>query len=193
MMTTVDFICQVQHPAAIRVSGGRCDVTDLAQFTALYDGAEQRWQAGVDILCNNAGVNTNMGWRNCMDINMMAVCAGTELALARMSVEGGGRGGLIVNTASLAGIVHGRHRESYSYFAGKHAVVSLTRTLGTAAVVGQTGVRVQCLCPFFADTAIIKEGYFKALPSEEGNSNIKTSFDIMANIKENSSYISSKF
>ena len=68
-------------------------------------------------------------------------------------------------------------------------MVSLTRTLGTAAVVGQTGVRVQCLCPFFADTAIIKEGYFKALPSEEENSNIKTSFDIMANIKENSSYI----
>ena len=49
----------------------------------------------------------------------MAVCAGTELALARMAVEGGGRGGLIVNTASLAGIVHGRHRESYSYFAGE--------------------------------------------------------------------------
>ena len=65
-------------------------------------------------------------------------------------------------------------------------MVSLTRTLGTAAVVEQTGVRVQCLCPFFADTAIIKEGYFKALPSEEENSN-KTGFDIMANIKENSS------
>ena len=60
----------------------------------------------------------------------MAVMAGTELALERMGVDKGGRGGLIVNTASLAGIVPGWHRESYSYFASKHAVVSLTRTLG---------------------------------------------------------------
>jgi hypothetical protein len=34
----------------------------------------------------------------------MAVMEGTELALERMSLDKGGRGGLIVNTASLAGI-----------------------------------------------------------------------------------------
>merc|ERR1719184_291214 len=90
-----------------------------------------------------------------MDINIMAVMAGTELALERMGLDKGGRGGLIVNTASLAGIVPGWNRESYSYFASKHAVVSLTRTLGSAAVYKETGVKVQCICPSFADTAII--------------------------------------
>jgi hypothetical protein len=34
----------------------------------------------------------------------MAVMEGTEVALEHMSLEKGGRGGLIVNTASLAGI-----------------------------------------------------------------------------------------
>ena len=34
----------------------------------------------------------------------MAVMEGTEVALEHMSLDKGGRGGLIVNTASLAGI-----------------------------------------------------------------------------------------
>ena len=56
--------------------------------------------------------------------------AGTELAMDRMGLDKGGQGGLVVNTASAAGIVHGWSREFYSYFAAKHAVVSITRTLG---------------------------------------------------------------
>ena len=61
--------------------------------------------------------------------------SGTELAMERMGLDKGGKGGLIVNTASLAGIVPGWNRESYSYFASKHAVVSLTRSLGVSACV----------------------------------------------------------
>ena len=99
--------------------------------------------------------------------------AGCELAMSRMCLDNGGAGGLIVNTASMAGIVTGWSRAKYSYFAAKNAVVSLTRTLGvsftilstdillkllqSAAVYKETGVRVQCICPAFADTAIIKD------------------------------------
>ena len=38
-----------------------------------------------------------------MDINIIAVMEAAELVLDRMSLENGGRGGLLVNTASLAG------------------------------------------------------------------------------------------
>merc|ERR1712142_346909 len=133
----------------------QCDVTKQDDLIALYDGCEEYFKAKVDIFCNNAGINTAQGWRKCMDINIIAVMAGTELALERMGLDKGGRGGLIVNTASLAGIVPGFNRESYSYFASKHAVVSLTRTLGSAVVYKETGVKVQCICPSFVDTAII--------------------------------------
>ena len=50
--------------------------------------------------------------------------------MERMSLEKGGQGGLIVNTASLAGIVKGFGIDSSSYFVAKHGVVTLTRTLG---------------------------------------------------------------
>ena len=39
----------------------------------------------------------------CMDINIMAAMEATELVLERMSLANGGKGGLLVNTASLAG------------------------------------------------------------------------------------------
>ena len=57
---------------------------------------------------------------------------GCELAMSRMGKDKGGKGGLIVNTASMAGIVMGWDRTKYSYFAAKHAVVCLTRTLGVS-------------------------------------------------------------
>jgi len=135
----------------------KCDVTNTEDLVALYDGCEEHFKCPVNIFCNNAGINTAQGWRKCMEVDIIAVMAGTELALERMGLDKGGKGGLVVNTASLAGIVPGWTRESYSYFAAKHAVVSITRTLGSAGVYKETGVRVQCICPSFADTAIIKD------------------------------------
>ena len=60
----------------------------------------------------------------------MAVMAATEVAMERMGLEKGGNGGLIINTASLAGIAKGFGSDSASYFVAKHGVVTLKRTLG---------------------------------------------------------------
>ena len=46
--------------------------------------------------------------------------------------------------------------EFMPYTVSKTAVVSLTRTLGQKSVLKKHGVKVQCLCPTFADTNIIK-------------------------------------
>jgi len=136
-----------------RVAFARCDVTDHGQLEALFDACEKELGGKVDIFCNNAGINTNWGWRKCMEVNVMAAMDAMEVALARME----GRGGLVVNTASLAGVVPGWTRGGHSYFAGKHAVLSMTRTLGSRDVFQETGVKVQAICPCFADTAIIDD------------------------------------
>merc|ERR1719315_143676 len=82
-----------------------------------------------------------------------------------MDISKGGRGGLIVNTASLAGIGVGLTRSSACYFVAKHGVVSLTRTLGAEKNFKETGVKVQCICPSFAETGILSdlEGDSKSL------------------------------
>merc|ERR1712183_348470 len=115
----------------------RCDVTKEDDLIGLYDGAEKHFGGAVDIFCNNAGINHTAGWKKCMEIDIMAVMTGTYLAMQRMSKKNGGSGGLIINTASAAGIVFGAGVEdegkeladANSYFVAKHGVVALTRSL----------------------------------------------------------------
>ena len=108
-----------------------CDVCQEEQFTALFERAEEFFQVScVDILANNAGVNTNYGWRKCMEVNIISVMLGTELAMQRMRKAG--KSGQIINTASMAGVAPGLNEEMTPYTVSKHGVVALTRTMARA-------------------------------------------------------------
>jgi len=131
-----------------------CDVTKDEDLLNLYNGAEAFFKAPVDIFVNNAGIGMNLGWEKCMQINIIAVMKGLHLAMDRMDMRKGGKGGLIVNTASLAGIGPGSPVDD-AYSVSKHGVVALTRAYGRPDVLRKTGVKVQCVCPAFAETAII--------------------------------------
>lgn len=133
-----------------------CDVTKMEELVGLYEGCEAHFNKKVNIFCNNAGVNHLPGWMKCLEIDSMAVVAGTEVALDRMSRQAGGQGGLIVNTASLAGILKGFNRDMASYYVAKHGVVVLTRTLGQDHLARKSGVEHMAICPAFAETDIIE-------------------------------------
>ena len=50
----------------------KCDVTNVKEFENLFDEAETYFGVdSVDMLVNNAGINTNSGWKKCMDVNMV--------------------------------------------------------------------------------------------------------------------------
>ena len=70
----------------------------------------------------------------------LVVMQATYLVMERMSKAKGGKGGLIVNTASAAGIIFGSKEEALveanSYLVAKHGVVALTRTLGVSFYLG---------------------------------------------------------
>ena len=77
-----------------------CDVTKEEELMSLLDKAEQYFKVGcIDILVNNAGVNVNLGWRKCMNINIMAVLNGTMIATERMKKAD--KPCQILNTASI--------------------------------------------------------------------------------------------
>lgn len=147
-----------------RVTFVACDVTNQEQFTRLFDECEKYFSVPcVDLLINNAGISTmmeNFGWRKCMEVNIIGVMIGTEIALERMKEqptksyngEQASRG-TILNIASMAGIATGFNEELLSYFVSKHGVVTLTRTLN--ASFKESGVEVKALCPMWADTEIV--------------------------------------
>jgi len=127
-----------------------CDVTKDEEFRNLFDKAEEHFNVGcVDILANNAGVNVNLGWRKCMDINIMAVMNGTEIALERMNKAG--KPCQIINTASLAGFAPGVDAKMTPYTVSKHGVVAMTRTMA----VSNNGILHKAICPAWTDTEIV--------------------------------------
>ena len=110
----------------------------------------------LDIAFLNAGIASGVGvgddfdlerYRRAMGVNLDGVVFGMHAALAAM----GDRGGRIVATASLAGLVATAFDPLYG--ANKHAVVGLVRATG-AAYAGK-GVFINAICPGFADTNIV--------------------------------------
>ena len=134
----------------------RCDVRELADNLAAVDAAVRRF-GGLDIVALNAGVSTGFGlgedfdterYRRVMAINLDGVMYGAHAALPALRARGGGD---VVATASLAGLVPVPLDPIYG--ANKAAVVALVRALGPAWA--GYGIRVNALCPSFAETAIV--------------------------------------
>jgi len=135
-----------------KVSFVECDVTSAEQFKNLFDKTEEFFKVHcVDILVNNAGINTNLGWKKCMEVNIMAVMMGTEIAMERMKEAK--TKGQIINVASMAGFGPGLNAEMVGYTVSKTGVVALTRTM--AKDIARHGVTTKCICPAWADTQIV--------------------------------------
>ncbi|MCW3014178.1 MAG: dehydrogenase [Solirubrobacterales bacterium] len=134
----------------------RCDVSDLEQNRAAVAVAVDTY-GGLDIAFLNAGVTSGIGlgeefnleaYRRAMGVNLDGVVFGVHAALPAMKARGGGS---IVATASLAGLTAVPFDPLYA--ANKHAVVGLVRSLGPA--LAEDGIRINAICPGFAETAII--------------------------------------
>ncbi|MEU4830221.1 SDR family NAD(P)-dependent oxidoreductase [Streptosporangium sp. NPDC023615] len=136
-----------------------CDVSRPEDNEAAVATAVERY-GRLDLAFLNAGISSGCGvgedfdlrrYRLAMGVNLDGVVFGVHAALPALLAAGGGT---IVATASMAGIVGIPSDPIYA--ANKHAVVGLVRTLGQD--LQSRGVRVQALCPSFADTAILGEG-----------------------------------
>jgi NAD(P)-dependent dehydrogenase (short-subunit alcohol dehydrogenase family) len=144
-----------------------CDVRHPEASVAAVETAVARF-GGLDIVHLNAGVTSGCGigddfdvvsYRRAMGINLDGVVFGVHAALPALRARGGGT---IVATSSMAGLVPVPMEPIYA--ANKHAVVGLVRSLGPQ--LAPEGIRVQALCPSFADTPILGEG--KALLEQLG-------------------------
>ncbi|XP_037324267.2 15-hydroxyprostaglandin dehydrogenase [NAD(+)] [Pungitius pungitius] len=137
-----------------------CNVESEEQIKAALQKTAETF-GGIDILCNNAGILNEATWEKTVSINMMGVIRGTYLALEHMSKLSGGRGGVIVNMASMAGL--GPLPGCPVYTATKHGVVGFTRAMAVASTASGYGVRFNVVCPGFVQTDL-----FSALKTNLG-------------------------
>lgn len=144
----------------VRECGGKgqfvsCDVSDPLQVARLFDEAASSFDR-LDVAINNAGIGgpweqlqsyPHEGWDRVLAVNLTGVFYCMQEEIRRMI----GRGGSIVNVASIAG-KRGLPNQA-AYTASKHAVIGLTRV--SAQEVARHDIRVNAVCPAYTETPLI--------------------------------------
>lgn len=134
---------------ADRLAPRHGDVSVERDVAGLVELAVERFQ-GLDCVFNNAGVGGAFGpigestaeeWDFTFAVLVRGVFFGIKHASNRMKVQG--RGGSIINTASVAGIGGGGGPHAYS--AAKAAVVNLTRSVSVELAAQR--IRVNAIAP----------------------------------------------
>ncbi len=121
----------------------------------------------LDILYNNAGIGkakvlhtmTEEEWDRTLDIDLKGVFLGCKYALPELMKHGG----VILSTASVAGIEGIRRMGSYC--AAKAGVILLTKSM--AMDYAEYGIRVNCICPGGIGTPLFETGYDKLTPERK--------------------------
>jgi NAD(P)-dependent dehydrogenase (short-subunit alcohol dehydrogenase family) len=132
------------------------DVTDAGAVSRLADAVVDR-HGRLDAWASNAGIShmarftevTEADLDRTLAVNLKGVFVCGQAAARTMRRLG--RGGVIVNTASMAG-KQGRVPFLSDYVASKFGVVGLTQAM--AYELAADGIRVNCVCPGFVATAM---------------------------------------
>jgi NAD(P)-dependent dehydrogenase (short-subunit alcohol dehydrogenase family) len=151
------------------LEAGGAEVQSLDLATGFDVGDSAAWESigAVDFAFLNAGVSTgetevaelsDESYRRAMGANVDGVVFGLR-RMARVMQPGSS----IVVTASLAGLVAVPFDPIYALT--KHAVVGLVRSV--APQLADRGIRINALCPGFADTPIVSDE-LRAWVAEQG-------------------------
>jgi NAD(P)-dependent dehydrogenase (short-subunit alcohol dehydrogenase family) len=150
---------------AIRAAGGRAefirtDVSSGESVAAAFARIKEN-SGRLDVLYNNAsvylngkdGIITDIApeiWHKVLAINLDSIYYCSREALNMMMEQ---KSGVIINTASSAGVVGIPRCDAYT--AAKGATVALTRSM--ASEYGKYGIRVNCIAPAAIATAMVAE------------------------------------
>ena len=133
-----------------------CDVSQKADVDALVRAAAEAF-GGVDIMVNNAGIThdnqplldvAEAEFDRIYAVNVKSIYLTTLAVVPRMEKRGGG---VIINTASTAGV---RPRPGLTWYNGsKGAVITLTKSMAVELAPKQ--IRVNAINPVMGETGLL--------------------------------------
>ena len=154
VVADIDEVGGMEVASSIDGTFVRTDVSDPAQIETAVAEAVRNY-GFLDIAHLNAGITTGESdiehlsvdqYRRAVGVNVDGVVYGTMAAVGKMN-----RGGAVVATASLAGLVG--YAGDPIYGLTKHAVVGFVRAM--ADQLAPKGISINAVCPGFTDTPIL--------------------------------------
>jgi len=131
-----------------------CDVGDARSVETAFAAIDERC-GKIDILVNNAGIahvgtvesTDEQAFERVLRVNVKGVYLCARAAVRRMR----GRGGVILNMASIASLIGLEDRFAYS--ASKGAVLTMTRSIAVDYM--EANIRCNCICPARVHTPFV--------------------------------------
>lgn len=150
-------------PGAGKAVGYKCDVADEATIKAAFDSFVKEHKR-MDILVNNAGISavgniettTGDELDRLYKVNIKGMFHAGKHAVLHMKAANAGRGGSIINLASIASLVGLKDR--FAYGMTKGAALSMTQSIATDYV--HDNIRCNCVCPGRVHTPFV-DGYLE--------------------------------
>lgn len=136
-----------------------CDVSDREAVNTTVAKIIDAWGT-VDILINNAGINTKKrttaeidpnDWDRVININLTGTFNMVRAVLFTMREQGDG---IIINISSMAG-VRAEQMAGVAYSASKHGMISFTHNIGQEE--WEYGIRATAICPGEVNTPLLDD------------------------------------
>ncbi|XP_075163381.1 uncharacterized protein LOC142236015 [Haematobia irritans] len=128
------------------------DVTKSETIEEAYKQSKQKLDY-IDVVLNGCGLMDDRYLDLTIDINLRGVLHSSMIALGYMDKSKGGRGGVIANISSVAGIEASGMFAIYS--AAKHGVTAFSRAMSNPLYFKNTGVNFVTICPGLTETPLL--------------------------------------
>ncbi len=163
-------------------AGIQMDVTKEEDIKAAVQLAVDTY-GSLDILVASAGVGgdnrpiddeTLDNWEKVNRVDYTGVMLSDKYAIMQMRKQG--HGGVVINLASMFGLV--AVPDNVAYSAAKGGVVNLTKAAGT--MYAKEGIRVNCVCPGVINTPLVPEDAKEAYRNLHPMHRIGEDFEVAA-------------
>ncbi|KAL3285228.1 hypothetical protein HHI36_019340 [Cryptolaemus montrouzieri] len=135
-----------------------CDVTNTNQLNSAFQETLRHYTR-LDIVINNAGMMNDAFWEKEIHTNIGGCLIGSLLGLEYMSTTSKGDGGVIINVASIIGLMPCNGFPIHTMT--QYGIVGLSRALG--GHYKRTGVKVFGFCPGLTQSQLIETAHKNTL------------------------------